>query len=100
MDDSFSYVEALMYLIYSYQYNKELLSKGQYRGHDEDLLGYYRRECLLVSGDLFRTACQISVGPKEQTNTSNKITKRECFSPAVFPCDPHLCCVTSSPLLR
>lgn len=43
-----SYMEALMYLIYAYQYNKELLSKGLYRGHDEELLGYYRRECLLV----------------------------------------------------
>lgn len=37
-----------MHLIYSYQYNKELLSKGQYRGHDDELLGHYRRECLLV----------------------------------------------------
>lgn len=43
-----SYMEALMYLIYAYQYNKELLSKGLYRGHDEELLGFYRRECLLV----------------------------------------------------
>ncbi|XP_049891456.1 ubiquitin carboxyl-terminal hydrolase 25 isoform X5 [Epinephelus moara] len=42
-----NYMEALMYLIYSYQYNKELLSKGLYRGHDEQLLGHYRRECLL-----------------------------------------------------
>lgn len=41
-------MEALMYLIYAYQYNRELLSKGLYRGHDEELLGYYRRECLLV----------------------------------------------------
>lgn len=38
-----------MYLVYSYQYNKELLSKGPYRGHDEELIGHYRRECLLVS---------------------------------------------------
>lgn len=38
-----------MYLIYSYQYNRELLSKGLYRGHSEELLGHYRRECLLVS---------------------------------------------------
>lgn len=38
-----------MYLVYSYQYNKELLLKGLYRGHDQELLGYYRRECLLVS---------------------------------------------------
>lgn len=41
-------MEALMYLIYSHQYNRELLSKGLYRGHDEELLGHYRRECLLV----------------------------------------------------
>uniref|UniRef100_A0A672P7I6 Ubiquitin carboxyl-terminal hydrolase n=1 Tax=Sinocyclocheilus grahami TaxID=75366 RepID=A0A672P7I6_SINGR len=44
-----SYVEALMYLIFAYQYNKELLAKGPYRGHDEVLIGHYRREdeCLL-----------------------------------------------------
>ncbi|XP_067849472.1 ubiquitin carboxyl-terminal hydrolase 25 isoform X1 [Heptranchias perlo] len=42
-----SYNEALMYLIHAYQYNKELLSKGIYRGHDEDLMSHYRRECLL-----------------------------------------------------
>lgn len=56
-----------MYLIYSYQYNKELLSKGLYRGHDEELLGHYRRECLLVRRceqlhrDHFQTPCQFSV---------------------------------------
>ncbi|NXE74228.1 UBP25 hydrolase, partial [Cochlearius cochlearius] len=44
-----SYMEALLYLIYAYQNNKELLSKGPYRGHDEDLISHYRRECLLVS---------------------------------------------------
>uniref|UniRef100_H2ZYR3 Ubiquitin carboxyl-terminal hydrolase 25 n=1 Tax=Latimeria chalumnae TaxID=7897 RepID=H2ZYR3_LATCH len=42
-----SYQEALLYLIYGYQYNKELLSKGPYRGHDELLISHYRRECLL-----------------------------------------------------
>uniref|UniRef100_A0A8C5ED48 Ubiquitin carboxyl-terminal hydrolase n=1 Tax=Gouania willdenowi TaxID=441366 RepID=A0A8C5ED48_GOUWI len=41
------FVEALMYLIYAYQYNKELLLKGLYRGHNEELLGHYRRQCLL-----------------------------------------------------
>uniref|UniRef100_A0A673L947 Ubiquitin carboxyl-terminal hydrolase n=1 Tax=Sinocyclocheilus rhinocerous TaxID=307959 RepID=A0A673L947_9TELE len=41
------YVEALMYLIFAYQYNKELLAKGPYRGHDEELIAHYRRECLL-----------------------------------------------------
>ncbi|KAL2094455.1 hypothetical protein ACEWY4_009174 [Coilia grayii] len=42
-----SYVESLVYLIYAYQFNRELLSKGQYRGHDERLIAHYRRECLL-----------------------------------------------------
>uniref|UniRef100_A0A8C5G7F7 Ubiquitin carboxyl-terminal hydrolase 25 n=1 Tax=Gouania willdenowi TaxID=441366 RepID=A0A8C5G7F7_GOUWI len=42
-----NFVEALMYLIYAYQYNKELLLKGLYRGHNEELLGHYRRQCLL-----------------------------------------------------
>ncbi|NXF08496.1 UBP25 hydrolase, partial [Smithornis capensis] len=40
----FSYMEALLYLIYAYQNNKELLSKGPYRGHDEELVSHYRRE--------------------------------------------------------
>ncbi|XP_044526257.1 ubiquitin carboxyl-terminal hydrolase 25 [Gracilinanus agilis] len=42
-----SYVEAILYLICAYQHNKELLSKGPYRGHDEELISHYRRECLL-----------------------------------------------------
>lgn len=48
-----------MYLIYSYQYNKELLSKGVYRGHSEELLGFYRRECLLVSWLVTKTESQL-----------------------------------------
>ncbi|NXP43683.1 UBP25 hydrolase, partial [Heliornis fulica] len=40
----FSYMEALVYLIYAYQNNKELLSKGPYRGHDDELVSHYRRE--------------------------------------------------------
>ncbi|NXU94075.1 UBP25 hydrolase, partial [Xiphorhynchus elegans] len=43
----FSYMEALLYLIYAYQNNKELLSKGPYRGHDEELISHYRRESSL-----------------------------------------------------
>uniref|UniRef100_F6SNZ3 ubiquitinyl hydrolase 1 n=1 Tax=Monodelphis domestica TaxID=13616 RepID=F6SNZ3_MONDO len=39
--------EPILYLICAYQHNKELLSKGPYRGHDEELLSHYRRECLL-----------------------------------------------------
>ncbi|NXQ66188.1 UBP25 hydrolase, partial [Quiscalus mexicanus] len=43
----YSYMEALLYLIYAYQNNKELLSKGPYRGHDEELISHYRRESSL-----------------------------------------------------
>ncbi|XP_069328547.1 ubiquitin carboxyl-terminal hydrolase 25 isoform X6 [Eulemur rufifrons] len=42
-----SYIDSLLFLICAYQNNKELLSKGAYRGHDEDLISHYRRECLL-----------------------------------------------------
>uniref|UniRef100_A0A2K6Q5F6 ubiquitinyl hydrolase 1 n=1 Tax=Rhinopithecus roxellana TaxID=61622 RepID=A0A2K6Q5F6_RHIRO len=42
-----SYIDSLLFLICAYQNNKELLSKGLYRGHDEELLSHYRRECLL-----------------------------------------------------
>ncbi|XP_037380978.1 ubiquitin carboxyl-terminal hydrolase 25 isoform X3 [Talpa occidentalis] len=42
-----SYIDSLLFLICAYQNNKELLSKGPYRGHDEELLSHYRRECLL-----------------------------------------------------
>lgn len=56
-----SYVEALIYLIYSYQYNKELLLKGMYRGHSEKLLGFYRRECLLVSNFRFLREANVNL---------------------------------------
>lgn len=42
-----SYIDSLLFLICAYQNNKELLSKGPYRGHDGDLISHYRRECLL-----------------------------------------------------
>ncbi|XP_042086087.1 ubiquitin carboxyl-terminal hydrolase 25 isoform X10 [Ovis aries] len=42
-----SYIDSLLFLICAYQNNKELLSKGPYRGHDEELISHYRRECLL-----------------------------------------------------
>ena len=43
-----------MYLIYSYQYNNELVAKGPNRGHDEAFLSHFRRECLLVSPHISR----------------------------------------------
>lgn len=42
-----SYIDSLLFLICAYQNNKELLSKGPYRGHDRELISHYRRECLL-----------------------------------------------------
>nr|XP_045005528.1 ubiquitin carboxyl-terminal hydrolase 25 isoform X1 [Jaculus jaculus] len=42
-----SYIDSLLFLICAYQNNKELLSKGPCRGHDEELISHYRRECLL-----------------------------------------------------
>uniref|UniRef100_A0A8C0LMF2 Ubiquitin carboxyl-terminal hydrolase 25 n=1 Tax=Canis lupus dingo TaxID=286419 RepID=A0A8C0LMF2_CANLU len=42
-----SYIDSLLFLICAYQNNKELLSKGPNRGHDEELISHYRRECLL-----------------------------------------------------
>ncbi|XP_036059451.1 ubiquitin carboxyl-terminal hydrolase 25 isoform X1 [Onychomys torridus] len=41
------YIDSLLFLICAYQNNKELLSKGPYRGHDGELISHYRRECLL-----------------------------------------------------
>ncbi|RXM94465.1 Ubiquitin carboxyl-terminal hydrolase 25 [Acipenser ruthenus] len=52
-----SYAETLMYLIYAHQYNKELLLKGSYRGHSEELIAHYRRQCLLVRDSHYRRQC-------------------------------------------
>nr|XP_057942529.1 ubiquitin carboxyl-terminal hydrolase 25 isoform X1 [Doryrhamphus excisus] len=62
-----NYVEALMYLIYSYQYNKELLAKGPYRGHDEALLGHYRRDCLLKLNE--QAAAMFETGEEPEVTT-------------------------------
>uniref|UniRef100_A0A4W6E2U2 Ubiquitin carboxyl-terminal hydrolase 25 n=1 Tax=Lates calcarifer TaxID=8187 RepID=A0A4W6E2U2_LATCA len=79
----FSYVEALMYLIYSYQYNKELLSKGLYRGHDEELLGHYRRECLLKLNE--QAAAMFESGEEPEVTTGLGI-----MNELVVPCIPLL----------
>ncbi|XP_023273465.1 ubiquitin carboxyl-terminal hydrolase 25 isoform X3 [Seriola lalandi dorsalis] len=78
-----SYVEALMYLIYSYQYNKELLSKGLYRGHDEELLGHYRRECLLKLNE--QAAAMFESGEEPEVTTGLGI-----MNELVVPCIPLL----------
>ncbi|XP_019110581.1 ubiquitin carboxyl-terminal hydrolase 25 isoform X4 [Larimichthys crocea] len=78
-----NYVEALMYLIYSHQYNRELLSKGLYRGHDEELLGHYRRECLLKLNE--QAAAMFESGEEPEVTTGLGI-----MNELVVPCIPLL----------
>ncbi|XP_059207677.1 ubiquitin carboxyl-terminal hydrolase 25 isoform X2 [Centropristis striata] len=78
-----NYMEALMYLIYSYQYNKELLSKGLYRGHDDELLGHYRRECLLKLNE--QAAAMFESGEEPEVTTGLGI-----MNELVVPCIPLL----------
>uniref|UniRef100_A0A8B9LDX4 Ubiquitin carboxyl-terminal hydrolase 25 n=1 Tax=Astyanax mexicanus TaxID=7994 RepID=A0A8B9LDX4_ASTMX len=78
-----SFVEALMYLIYAYQYNKELLSKGPYRGHDEELIAHYRRECLLKLNE--HAAALFETGEEPEVNTGLNI-----MNELVVPCIPLL----------
>lgn len=42
------YQEALSYLVYAYQSNATLLTKGPRRGVKESVIALYRRKCLLV----------------------------------------------------
>ncbi|XP_068186740.1 ubiquitin carboxyl-terminal hydrolase 25 isoform X1 [Antennarius striatus] len=78
-----NYMDALMYLIYSYQYNKELLSKGLYRGHSEELLGHYRRECLLKLNE--QAAAMFESGEEPEVTTGLGI-----MNELVVPCIPLL----------
>ncbi|XP_037125099.1 ubiquitin carboxyl-terminal hydrolase 25 isoform X5 [Syngnathus acus] len=78
-----NYVEALIYLIYSYQYNKELLSKGLYRGHDEEFLGHYRRDCLLKLNE--QAAAMFESGEEPEVTTGLGI-----MNELVVPCIPLL----------
>lgn len=82
-----------MYLIYAYQYNKELLLKGLYRGHDEELLGHYRRECLLVS-----PVCRVF--RLKQSDFKEAALERKPLHQAGLLCDLRLFCVTPFPLCQ
>ncbi|XP_077162636.1 ubiquitin carboxyl-terminal hydrolase 28 isoform X10 [Paroedura picta] len=59
------YCEALTYLVYAYQSNTTLLSKGPRRGVDAALIALYRRKCLLKLNDaaatLFESHNEVSV---------------------------------------
>ncbi|XP_029433756.1 ubiquitin carboxyl-terminal hydrolase 25 isoform X2 [Rhinatrema bivittatum] len=78
-----SYVEALVYLLYAYQYNKELVSRGLFRGHDEDLIAHYRRECLLKLNEC--AAALFESGEDQEVNNGLAIMN-EC----IVPCLPLL----------
>ncbi|XP_061819146.1 ubiquitin carboxyl-terminal hydrolase 25 isoform X4 [Nerophis lumbriciformis] len=78
-----NYVEALMYLIYSFQYNKELLTKGLYRGHDEELLGHYRRDCLLKLNEQAAVMFESAEEPEVTTGLG-------IMNELVVPCIPLL----------
>ncbi|XP_054981461.1 ubiquitin carboxyl-terminal hydrolase 25 isoform X3 [Sorex araneus] len=73
-----SYIDSLVFLIYAYQSNKELLSKGLYRGHDEELISHYRRECLLKLND--QAAEQFESG-EDQEVTNGLIIMNEFIVP-------------------
>ncbi|XP_077150148.1 ubiquitin carboxyl-terminal hydrolase 25 isoform X2 [Ranitomeya variabilis] len=78
-----SYVEALLYLIYGYQYNKDLLSRGPYRGHDEELISHYRRECFLKLNE--KAAIMFESGDVEKVG--NGLT---LMNELIVPCLPML----------
>ncbi|XP_078514481.1 ubiquitin carboxyl-terminal hydrolase 25 isoform X3 [Lissotriton helveticus] len=77
------YVDALLYLIYAYQYNKELLSKGLYRGLNQDLISHYRRECFLKVNA--SAAGQFETGEDSAVNSGLAI-----MNEFIVPCLPLL----------
>ncbi|XP_073524354.1 ubiquitin carboxyl-terminal hydrolase 25 isoform X3 [Phyllobates terribilis] len=78
-----SYVEALLYLIYGYQYNKDLLSRGPYRGHDEELISHYRRECFLKLNE--KAAIMFESGDVEKVSSGLTL-----MNELIVPCLPML----------
>ncbi|TRY93323.1 hypothetical protein DNTS_022921, partial [Danionella cerebrum] len=78
-----SFVEALKYLVYAYQYNKELLVKGPCRGHDEQLIAHYRRECLLKLNE--HATALFETGEENEVNAGLSI-----MNELVVPCIPLL----------
>ncbi|XP_078245099.1 ubiquitin carboxyl-terminal hydrolase 25 isoform X2 [Pogona vitticeps] len=78
-----NFQEALLYLIYAHHKNKELSSKGIYRGHDEELISHYRRECLLKLNEC--AAAQFESGDDEEVNKGLEI-----MNELIVPCLPLL----------
>uniref|UniRef100_A0A8D2L2U7 Ubiquitin carboxyl-terminal hydrolase 25 n=1 Tax=Varanus komodoensis TaxID=61221 RepID=A0A8D2L2U7_VARKO len=78
-----NFKEALLYLISAYHKNKELSSKGLYRGHDEELMSHYRRECLLMLNECAATLFES--GDDEEVNKGLEI-----MNELIVPCLPLL----------
>ncbi|XP_039193187.1 ubiquitin carboxyl-terminal hydrolase 25 isoform X5 [Crotalus tigris] len=78
-----NFKEALLYLICAYHKNKELSSNGLYRGHDEELISHYRRECLLKLNEC--AATQFESGDDQQVNKGLEI-----MNDLIVPCLPLL----------
>ncbi|KAJ8355463.1 hypothetical protein SKAU_G00182570 [Synaphobranchus kaupii] len=78
-----SYTDALVYLVFSSQCNKELLSKGPSRGHSEELLAYYRRTCLLKLNE--RAAALFDTGDEAAVTAALDLLTQH-----VIPCLPLL----------
>ncbi|XP_029704754.1 ubiquitin carboxyl-terminal hydrolase 25 isoform X3 [Takifugu rubripes] len=78
-----SYTKALMYLVHSYQYNKELVSEGASRGHSSQLIGSYRRHCLLKLND--EAAAMFESGEEPEVTKGLNI-----MNELVVPCIPLL----------
>uniref|UniRef100_A0A8C6Y5E1 Ubiquitin carboxyl-terminal hydrolase 25 n=1 Tax=Naja naja TaxID=35670 RepID=A0A8C6Y5E1_NAJNA len=70
-----NFKEALLYLICAYHKNKELSANGLYRGHDEELISHYRRECLLKLNEC--AAAQFESGDDQQVNKGLEIMNEE-----------------------
>uniref|UniRef100_A0A8C5L9B2 ubiquitinyl hydrolase 1 n=1 Tax=Jaculus jaculus TaxID=51337 RepID=A0A8C5L9B2_JACJA len=73
-----SYIDSLLFLICAYQNNKELLSKGPCRGHDEELISHYRRVCLLK---LHEQAAELFESGEDQDVNSGLIIMNEFIVP-------------------
>ncbi|XP_064157376.1 ubiquitin carboxyl-terminal hydrolase 25-like isoform X1 [Anguilla rostrata] len=78
-----SYTDALVYLVFSSQWNKELLSKGPYGGQSQEVLAYYRRVCLLRLNE--RAATLFGTGDEAAVSSGMAI-----LTQLVVPCLPLL----------
>ncbi|XP_053242480.1 ubiquitin carboxyl-terminal hydrolase 25 isoform X2 [Podarcis raffonei] len=78
-----NFKNALLYLLCAYHKNKELLAKGSNRGHDEELISHYRRECLLKLNEC--AAAQFESGDDREVNKGLEI-----MNDLIVPCLPLL----------